>query len=134
MVQAEGIAIGFLLLIFCGCVYGDCNRLIGIRFLLIGFPQSCNFQLGANAILAVSLAVCKAGALAKKIPLYKVCEVSVTIVSILLACFSWIALVYFHKHFSILQISLETRLWYCLYLHSMLSTEAHMQEISLQCR
>lgn len=31
------------------------------------------FQLGANAILAVSLAVCKAGAHVKKIPLYKVC-------------------------------------------------------------
>ena len=30
-------------------------------------------QLGANAILAVSLAVCKAGAIVKKIPLYKVC-------------------------------------------------------------
>lgn len=30
------------------------------------------FQLGANAILAVSLAVCKAGATVKKIPLYKV--------------------------------------------------------------
>ena len=33
---------------------------------------SFNFQLGANAILAVSLAVCKAGASVKKIPLYKV--------------------------------------------------------------
>lgn len=86
MVQAEGITIGFFLLIFCDCIYGDSNRLIGIHFLLIGFPQSFNFQLGANAILAVSLAVCKAGALAKKIPLYKVCEVSVTIVSISLAC------------------------------------------------
>jgi enolase len=74
------------LVIFCDCVYGDGNRLIGINFLLIGFPQSCNFQLGANAILAVSLAVCKAGALAKKIPLYKVCEVLVTIVSIWLDC------------------------------------------------
>ena len=31
-------------------------------------------QLGANAILAVSLAVCKAGASVKKIPLYKVNE------------------------------------------------------------
>ncbi|AES75861.2 phosphopyruvate hydratase [Medicago truncatula] len=31
----------------------------------------CKQKLGANAILAVSLAVCKAGALAKKIPLYK---------------------------------------------------------------
>jgi len=29
-------------------------------------------QLGANAILAVSLAVCKAGAAVKNIPLYKV--------------------------------------------------------------
>ncbi|KAF8397821.1 hypothetical protein HHK36_016746 [Tetracentron sinense] len=31
----------------------------------------CKQKLGANAILAVSLAVCKAGASAKKIPLYK---------------------------------------------------------------
>ncbi|KAK9672758.1 hypothetical protein RND81_12G122300 [Saponaria officinalis] len=31
----------------------------------------CKQKLGANAILAVSLAVCKAGAMAKKIPLYK---------------------------------------------------------------
>jgi hypothetical protein len=30
------------------------------------------FQLGANAILSVSLAVCKAGAGVKKIPLYQV--------------------------------------------------------------
>ncbi|KAH7289037.1 hypothetical protein KP509_31G055000 [Ceratopteris richardii] len=31
----------------------------------------CKQKLGANAILAVSLAVCKAGAAAKKVPLYK---------------------------------------------------------------
>nr|GEV37905.1 enolase [Tanacetum cinerariifolium] len=31
----------------------------------------CKQKLGANAILAVSLAVCKAGASVKKIPLYK---------------------------------------------------------------
>ncbi|KAF4372158.1 hypothetical protein F8388_000374 [Cannabis sativa] len=31
----------------------------------------CKQKLGANAILAVSLAVCKAGASAKKIPLYR---------------------------------------------------------------
>ncbi|KAL6123339.1 hypothetical protein ACLB2K_075861 [Fragaria x ananassa] len=31
----------------------------------------CKQKLGANAILAVSLAVCKAGAIVKKIPLYK---------------------------------------------------------------
>ncbi|KAK6936348.1 Enolase, N-terminal [Dillenia turbinata] len=31
----------------------------------------CKQKLGANAILAVSLAVCKAGAMVKKIPLYK---------------------------------------------------------------
>ena len=34
----------------------------------------CFLQLGANAILAVSLAVCKAGAIVKNIPLYKVCD------------------------------------------------------------
>lgn len=43
-----------------------------IHFMLIGIPRAGNFQLGANAILAVSLAVCKAGAAVKKIPLYKV--------------------------------------------------------------
>ncbi|EOY22958.1 Enolase isoform 2, partial [Theobroma cacao] len=32
----------------------------------------CKQKLGANAILAVSLAVCKAGAMVKKIPLYQV--------------------------------------------------------------
>jgi len=31
-----------------------------------------SIKLGANAILAVSLAVCKAGAMVKKIPLYQV--------------------------------------------------------------
>jgi enolase len=31
----------------------------------------CKQKLGANAILAVSLAVCKAGAMVKKIPLYQ---------------------------------------------------------------
>lgn len=38
------------------------------------FIFGCILQLGANAILAVSLAVCKAGASVKKIPLYQVCE------------------------------------------------------------
>ncbi|XP_028245850.1 fimbrin-5-like isoform X4 [Glycine soja] len=61
-----------------------------------------SFKLEANAILAVSvsLAVCNAGAAVKKIPLYK--------------HIAW----------------LETRLWYYLCFHSMLSMEAHMQEIS----
>ena len=49
--------------------------MLAIHFKLIWFSQYWNFQLGANAILAVSLAVCKAGAAVKKIPLYKVCEV-----------------------------------------------------------
>ena len=35
------------------------------------------FQLGANAILAFSLAFCKAGAAVKRIPLYKVFHESV---------------------------------------------------------
>ncbi|RZB99610.1 Fimbrin-5 isoform B [Glycine soja] len=50
--------------------------------------------------VSVSLAVCNAGAAVKKIPLYK--------------HIAW----------------LETRLWYYLCFHSMLSMEAHMQEIS----
>lgn len=49
-----------------------------------------NFQLGANAILAVSLAVCKAGASVKKIPLYKVfyfLRVRTTVTSNLMSTF-----------------------------------------------
>lgn len=38
-------------------------------------------QLGANAILAVSLAVCKAGASIKKIPLYQVCKLLMLIIT-----------------------------------------------------
>ena len=48
--------------------------MLAIHFKLIWFSQYWNFQLGANAILAMSLVVCKAGAAVKKIPLYKVCE------------------------------------------------------------
>lgn len=43
-----------------------------MNFMLIDVSSLLIFQLGANAILAVSLAVCKAGALVKKIPLYQV--------------------------------------------------------------
>lgn len=46
------------------------------------------FQLGANAILAVSLAVCKAGASVKKIPLYKVHWVYFPVVDSFRICFS----------------------------------------------
>lgn len=45
------------------------------------FP-SLDCQLGANAILAVSLAVCKAGAMVHKIPLYKVYVLLVWTISI----------------------------------------------------
>lgn len=42
-------------------------------FVLISFDVCVeSTKLGANAILAVSLAVCKAGAMVKKIPLYQV--------------------------------------------------------------
>ena len=43
-----------------------------MNFMPIDVSSCSIFQLGANAILAVSLAVCKAGALVKKIPLYQV--------------------------------------------------------------
>lgn len=46
------------------------------------------FQLGANAILAVSLAVCKAGASVKKIPLYKVHWVCFPVVDSFRICFT----------------------------------------------
>ena len=70
-------------------------------------------KLGANAILAVSLAVCKAGAMVKKIPLYQVCQ-----------CYHAFILFCMHSledseslHIgSTLQILLETKLWCCLYL------------------
>ena len=39
--------------------------------------QKISQSLGANAILAVSLAVCRAGAAAKKVPLYQhIAEIS----------------------------------------------------------
>lgn len=71
MVQAKGIFI-IPFAYFLWMLFGDYD---GHSFYAYWFPQSWNFQLGANAILAVSLAVCKAGALAKKLPLYKVCVV-----------------------------------------------------------
>lgn len=43
-------------------------------------------QLGANAILAVSLAVCKAGAAVKKIPLYQVHQSHVLNYVLVLVC------------------------------------------------
>lgn len=43
-----------------------------MNFMPIDASSLLIFQLGANAILAVSLAVCKAGAMVKKIPLYQV--------------------------------------------------------------
>jgi enolase len=43
-------------------------------FILISFNVALTrFKLGANAILAVLLAVCKVGAMVNKIPLYQVC-------------------------------------------------------------
>lgn len=46
-----------------------------MKFMLIDVSSLLILKLGANAILAVSLAVCKAGASVKKIPLYQVCFV-----------------------------------------------------------
>lgn len=59
MVQAKGIFILF-------------TYILVFDLLLIKTADCVGFQLGANAILAVSLAVCKAGAAVKNIPLYKV--------------------------------------------------------------
>ena len=49
-------------------------------------------KLGANAILAVSMAICRAGAAAKKEPLYKVCTMDL-MMSFIHAClfFQYIA-------------------------------------------
>ena len=56
--QAKGILLPASVLMSFSSNYSDTNRF--------------GFQLGANAILAVSLAVCKAGAAVKNLPLYKV--------------------------------------------------------------
>jgi hypothetical protein len=59
-----------------GCNESYCSSLFNLlthtNFMLIDVSSLFILQLGANAILAVSLAVCKAGALVKKIPLYQV--------------------------------------------------------------
>jgi hypothetical protein len=52
------------------CCKEKCNHCISL--IAIWRFYSFEIQLGANAILAVSLAVCKAGASVKKIPLYQV--------------------------------------------------------------
>lgn len=54
---------------YCSLLF---NSVTLINFMLIDVSSLFILQLGANAILAVSLAVCKAGALVKKIPLYQV--------------------------------------------------------------
>lgn len=54
---------------YCSSLF---NSVTHINFMLIDVSSLFILQLGANAILAVSLAVCKAGALVKKIPLYQV--------------------------------------------------------------
>ncbi|RVX11984.1 Enolase 2 [Vitis vinifera] len=83
----------------------------------------CKQKLGANAILAVSLAVCKAGAIVKNIPLYKVFLVGLLGTDITMSF-----------EYSILQTLLATSTWCCRFLHSMSSTVVHMQEINSQCR
>ncbi len=65
LVQTKGI----ILDCFCNIFIVNLNHM-NLMLLLV-------FQLGANAILAVSLAVCKAGAAVNKIPLYKVFHESV---------------------------------------------------------
>lgn len=66
LVQTEGIYVHLYLFIH-SFINISCLK---ITHLPVG-------QLGANAILAVSLAVCKAGASVKKIPLYMVCNIEV---------------------------------------------------------
>lgn len=65
MVENQSVKVLFVVVV----VVVNLNHVNLILFLL--------FQLGANAILAVSLAVCKAGAGVNKIPLYKVLHESV---------------------------------------------------------
>lgn len=62
MVQAKGIRVFYFIYLY----------ILVFNLLLIKTADCVGFQLGANAILAVSLAVCKAGAAVKNIPLYKV--------------------------------------------------------------
>jgi hypothetical protein len=57
----------YLLCFYTYTVYCSHNRSDILNVVLT------HLKLGANAILAVSLAVCKAGAMVKKIPLYQVC-------------------------------------------------------------
>lgn len=64
MVENQSVKVLFVVVVVV-----NLNHVNLILFLL--------FQLGANAILAVSLAVCKAGAGVNKIPLYKVLHESV---------------------------------------------------------
>lgn len=53
--------------------WGWCKQKVLRVFALLCLNKLTLFlQLGANAILAVSLAVCKAGAAVKKTPLYQV--------------------------------------------------------------
>ena len=62
--QTEGTRTLLCYMMFIHCAANN-NCLTSVLLLV-------DFQLGANAILAVSLAICKAGAAVKKIPLYKV--------------------------------------------------------------
>jgi hypothetical protein len=67
LVQTEGIVERLFLTL---------HKICPIRIVHTDIPLMwcwTNKKLGANAILAVSLAVCKAGAMVKKIPLYQVC-------------------------------------------------------------
>lgn len=70
LVQAKGIlnSVAVMSPIAAHCL----NFVTLMNFMLIDVSSLFILQLGANAILAVSLAVCKAGALVKKIPLYQV--------------------------------------------------------------
>lgn len=81
---------------------------------------TCTFQLGANAILAVSLAVCKAGASVLNIPLYKVgCFPFTKLLDTLLLCAMHVAI-----------ISSETRLFLTLN-HSLVFAFALSDPLSL---
>lgn len=107
------------LFIPCSCLSRHCSSSVNCFSFV-------SLQLGANAILAVSLAVCKAGAAVKAIPLYQVLYHSNFNLSHLkptqsleLTCVSCVC--------STLPILLETRTWCCQCRHLMLSMEDRMQ-------
>ncbi|KAK9099425.1 hypothetical protein Syun_026470 [Stephania yunnanensis] len=72
-----------LAVVVCSVFFVDAADQTAIDNYMIYAATRWNCQrLGANVILTVSLAVCKAGASVKKVPLYKFCNVCILLVSV----------------------------------------------------